>query len=292
MSLTPESRYVHLQDLRLHLSCWNGEPSAGQLPILMLHGFLDTGASFAELATALGRPALAWDARGFGRSDWVAPHAYYHFFDYLWDLHQLLQALELEQVILLGHSMGGMAASLYAGTFPERVKALINLEGWLLPDSDPQQTPERVRGWLTQREQLAPFHSWPRFEEAAARLQRQDPRLTPEQTERLASHSLTQTPEGFQWRHDPLHRTRSPQPFRLDQALAFWRQITAPTLLLYGAASPIRQLPDWDQRMLAFEYQSACLVREVPEAGHNLHLHQPQQLAEWINNWLQSYDLA
>ena len=276
----PVSRLLDLGGLELHLLEW---PGSGP-PVLMLHGWLDQGWTFHWLAQHLPRRLLAWDARGHGRSGRAASQDFYHFFDYLWDLHQLLDRLELERVILLGHSMGGMVASLFAGTCPERVAGLISLEGWIVPDSPPEAIPARVRLWLEQRSQAREPRFLPSLDEAAVRLQHQDPRLTPEQAALLARTGTCGPEHELLWCHDPRHRMRSPQPFRLDQARAFWRNLHCPVLLLYGAESEALQLPDWEQRLQAF---AGAETGVIPAAGHNLHLHQPQLLADRIGLWLE-----
>ncbi len=279
---TPETQSIQVNGLKIHVRRWAGtEPS-----LIALHGFMDTGATFFELANALPNQMLAWDARGFGQSEQIPRSGTYHFFDYLADLDEWLSREVPGPVILIGHSMGGMIASLYAGCRPDKVKGLINLEGWMVPDSDPCQTPERVTRWLDSRREASAFRDLADLTAAVARLQAQDPRLSAAQASYLAQAALASQPDGsLRFCHDPRHRSPSPQPFRLDQALAFWRQITAPSLLVYGAQSPIRQLPDWDLRIQAF--QTARLV-EIAEASHNLHLHQPQSVAELIQTWLET----
>lgn len=266
--------------------------------ILCLHGFLDHGGTFNDLLKHLPWSSMAWDARGFGQSAWVPSYDYYHFYDYVRDLHAsvqtLLQKTQSAQVLLLGHSMGGMIASLYAGVYPECIAGLINMEGWMIPDTPPEQVPKRLRQWLEQCgevDTLKPFTRHKSREDALARMQRQDPQLTQKQLQALSSPILHQDTEGYFWSHDPLHRTRSPQPFHLDQAQACWQAITAPHLLLYGEQSPIRRLPDWQQRIESFgaeDPQRDTTLIAIEEANHNLHLHQPEVIARHIKNWLRT----
>lgn len=272
---------VELNGLHIRTRSWSGVAPT----LIALHGFMDTGATFFELANYLPNHILAWDARGFGHSDPIPRSGTYHFFDYLSDLDAWLAIVHPEPVILLGHSMGGMMASLYAGCFPERVRALINLEGWMIPDSDPTQTPERVARWLQARREPPLFRELADLDAAMQRLQRQDPRISESQARYLAEAATKTLPNGkLRFCHDVMHRSPSPQPFRLDQALAFWRAISAPCLLLHGADSAIKKLPDWDLRMQAF--QTAKQI-EIPQAGHNLHLHQPQRIAQEMREWLE-----
>jgi pimeloyl-ACP methyl ester carboxylesterase len=264
--------------------------------VFCLHGYLDHGGTFNPLLSHLPWQAVAWDARGFGQSEWIPAYDYYHFYDYLRDLHAALQfqllATQSTQALLIGHSMGGMIASLYAGIYPEKIAGLINLEGWMIPDSDPHQVPQRLRQWLEQCgevDNIRPFARHKTREEAIARMQRQDPLLTPEQIQALSEPILAHDDKGFFWRHDPLHRTRSPQPFRLDQAQACWQGITAPQLLLYGEQSPILKLPDWTERMDSFGVNNPerdTTLVALEQAGHNLHLHQSKAIAKMLGHWL------
>lgn len=270
--------------------------------VFCLHGYLDHGVSFKDLLTHLGWEAIAWDARGFGQSAWIPAYDYYHFYDYVRDLHASIQAQlrltpnlsEDTQVLLIGHSMGGMIASLYAGIYPEKIAGLVNLEGWMITDTPPEQVPERLRQWLEQCGEVSdirPFARYKTREEALTRMHRQDALLTPEQLQQLSDPILKQDDAGYFWGHDPLHRTRSPQPFRLDQAQACWQAIRAPQLLIYGAQSSILELPDWQQRMDSFgvnDAQRDATLVAVPDAGHNLHLHQSKSIAETIQSWLRT----
>ncbi|MFG5409704.1 alpha/beta fold hydrolase [Piscinibacter sakaiensis] len=125
-----------VRGLGLQLRRW-GPPGPGtpERPLLvMLHGWMDVSASFQFMVDAFAaeRPVLAPDARGFGGSDAGGADAYW-FPDYLGDLDGLLDALAArgevgERIDLLGHSMGGNVAMLYAGVRPQRIRRLVNLE--------------------------------------------------------------------------------------------------------------------------------------------------------------------
>lgn len=278
------ARSLVLDGFKWHLHYQPGEG----VPLFFIHGFLDSGASFSELISHFSQPSWAWDARGFGKSDWLSSPAYYHFYDYLYDLHQVLGALDLDKVILVGHSMGGMIASLYTGAFPEQVVALVNLEGWFVPDTAPETLPDRVRLWIKQRDSQLQFSPFSDLVQAADRLRQRDPFLTQTQADFLVGEHAKETSEGILWRHDPLHKTRAPQPFRLDQAQAFWQRITAPTLLVYGEKSCAVASVGWEERVDLFpNAQLEC----IPQAGHNLHLHQSQKLSEVILSFLSEHPI-
>eukprot|EP01137_Pigoraptor_chileana_P034696 Opistho-2@27625 len=120
-------------------------------PLMLLHGWMDVGASFQFLVDALATPrfVLAPDWRGFGGS--LVPPATdsYWFADYLADLDALLDQFAPDQPVdLLGHSMGGNVVMLYAGVRPARICRLINLEGFGMPRCAPAQAPGRYAKWL------------------------------------------------------------------------------------------------------------------------------------------------
>ena len=114
--------------------------------------------------------------RGHGDSDWVGPGGYYHFLDYLADLHELVGQVGRARVSLVGHSMGGSVAAYYAGAFPERVHKLALLEG-LGPPESKDAMPARVATWLGAWKKVREKSpkSYATVEEAAARIAEHDP---------------------------------------------------------------------------------------------------------------------
>jgi pimeloyl-ACP methyl ester carboxylesterase len=256
-------------------------------PLVCLHGYLDHAHTFDALAQALSRDfyTLAWSARGHGGSSWASPDGYYHFVEYVADLHHWLAALGLEQVILVGHSMGGMIASLYAGAWPERVRALVNMEGWMAQAVAPDEIPARVRTWSEQLVKPSGFRPLPSVRAAAERLLAGDSQMDEAQALHLAATGTFEREGMFHWRHDPRLRLRSPYPFQPEVAAAYWQDITCPTLLLWGADSPAhpRQVAAYSERLAHFRGAQA---QEIPAAGHNLHLHQPQAVATAIRAFL------
>ncbi|RZL32171.1 MAG: alpha/beta fold hydrolase [Rubrivivax sp.] len=127
--------FLTLRGLRQHVLRW-GRPRADRPLLVLLHGWMDVGASFQFVVDALReeREICALDWRGFGLSETSGSDCYW-FPDYLGDLDALLDALSPEAPVdLLGHSMGGNVAMSYAGVRPARVRRLVNLEGFGMPD--------------------------------------------------------------------------------------------------------------------------------------------------------------
>jgi pimeloyl-ACP methyl ester carboxylesterase len=138
------SEFVAARRMRHHLRRWG--PADAPL-LVMLHGWMDVSASFQFVVDRLRRDwqVVAPDWRGFGLSE-RTPGDCYWFPDYLADLDALLDAVSPEESVrLVGHSMGGNVAMLYAGVRPARVRGLVNLEGFGMPGARPLEAPGRYR---------------------------------------------------------------------------------------------------------------------------------------------------
>ena len=276
----PSSRTIVVRKLSYHLSSWG---DASGTPVLLLHGFMDTGSSFQFLADYLTSRwhLIAPDWRGFGKSEWC-PHGYW-FPDYLADLEALLDQLGLDSVNLVGHSMGANVACLYAGVRPDRIRSLVNLEGFGLPDSSPGQAPARYRDWLERQLEVDEFVSYGSLEALAERLSRKNPRLGKDRALFLAGLWAKEGRDGrARLRSDPAHRLPNPVLYRREEAQACWRAVTARAMFVSGSESRFAaelQVPELES---AEEYTE----RVVPESGHMLHHDQPAVLAGLLEEFL------
>ncbi|MCV2422324.1 alpha/beta fold hydrolase [Paucibacter sp. DJ2R-2] len=293
-----DSDFLTLRGLRHHLLRWGPTASASpQKPLLvLLHGWMDVGASFQFLVDALSalndeRPILAMDWRGFGLSD-NAPGSNYWFPDYLADLDALLDQISPElPVDLLGHSMGGNVVMSYAGVRPERVRRLINLEGFGLPEAKPEQAPGRLATWLKELKEAPQLRPYASLDAVAQRLIKTNPRLSPDKAAWLAPHWSRQQADGsWQLLADPAHKRANPILYRKDEIVAGWKLITAPTLWVEGDASDLSQFwgdryprADFEARLSAVPRLDKQMIRA---AGHMLHHDQPEALARCLEDFL------
>lgn len=286
----PVSRRVALgTGLTYHVLEWGGDRPELDHTVVLLHGFLDLAWGWAATARAglAGRfHLIAPDFRGHGDSDWIGPGGYYHFVDYLADLHELLAQVGRARVSLVGHSMGGSVAAYYAGSYPERVHRLALLEG-MGPPEETRSAPERVRAWLDswRRVRSREPKSYADLAAAAARLQAHDPLLTAEVARELAAHGTAALPDGrLRFKHDPLHATAGPTPFRVAHAAEFWRRVSCPVLLVDGEASSFRHAAGEAERRAGFLPHAVRAV--LPGAGHMMQRHQPATLADMLLHFL------
>lgn len=264
----------------LHLTCceWPGD---GERPVVILHGYLEQGFAWDLVARALNRHVLAPDQRGHGRSDHVGAGGWYHFWDYVGDVDAIVRAVG-GPVDLVGHSMGGTVACLYAGCRPQQVARLVLVEGLGPPDST-RDVVSRARQYLDGRARLPSHGTLCGVAEAAERMRRYNPQIPLTVATALAERMLSMADGRWSWRWDPLHRARSPVPFSTDLFVSFLAEITAPTLIIDGAATRF-VLEDRAVRLAALR----TVVREVQivGAGHLVHHDAPDVLASVIGEFL------
>ena len=275
-----------IRGVRHHLTRWGPDSNS---PLVFLHGWMDTAATFQFVVDCMAdhSSCVALDWRGFGGSDWE-PNGYW-FPNYLADLDALLDIVSpAEPARLVGHSMGGNVASLYAGVRPERVERLVNIEGIGLPRTSPDQAPERFREWLEQLRGTRDFATHASFEELAASLMRRNPRLDPDRAQFIArSWGVEHSPGQIRIRADPRHKLVNPVLYRRDEAEACWRRVSAPVLLLLGEHSELRSRlgPDATGANLR-EVIRDLRIETIVGAGHMLHHERPEEVARLIEEFL------
>lgn len=279
--------YFSLRGRRQALRRWG---PAEAPPLVLLHGWMDVAASFQFVVDALSREwsVLAPDWRGFGDSQ--ENRGPYWFADYLGDLDALLDSLFPRQAVpLVGHSMGGNVACLYAGLRPQRISHLVSLEGFGINDMVPAQAPERLSAWLDQLAAPPSLHAYSDRTALASRLRRDNPRLTPARAEFLATHLGRIDDDGsVKWAGDPWHKAASPLLYRLEEAKACWRRVQAPTLWVRGAETSFLKRfhideGDYRERLGCF---ASAREAVVADAGHMLHHDAPEAVAALLESFI------
>ena len=269
----------------------------------MVHGWMDVGASFQFVVDALqqDRWVIAPDWRGFGRTGsspapGVATDSFW-FPDYMADLDALLDHLCPDQAIdLVGHSMGGNVAMMYSGVRPERIRRLVNLEGFGLPAARPAQAPGRYVQWMDELKALRngdkDLKTYPSQQAVAQRLMKTNPRLSADKALWLAGEWAAPGDNGDdQWRilGEAGHKLVNPQIYRVEETLAIYQRITAPVLAIEASHNQMAKW--WQNRFTLDEYHER--LKQVPnvrievigDAGHMLHHDQPAHLARLIEEF-------
>ncbi len=295
------SEFVPIRNLKYHVRVW-GAPLPETAPWVMLHGWMDVSASYQFVVDALARDhyILAPDWRGYGRTpghSGTGPDVDNFWFpDYLADLDFLLDHYAPQtQVNLIGHSMGGNIAMLYAGARPERVRRLVNLEGFGMPATTPDMAPRRYASWMDELKKLhrgeIELKSYDSAAGVAQRLMKTNPRLGADKARWLAQHWARQDERG-QWRilGEAAHKISNPYIYRVDEVQAIYRRINMPVLSVEAASDSLafwwkgRYTMDQFHERLSAVAQAEIV--SIENAGHMMHHDQPEVLASLIERFL------
>jgi pimeloyl-ACP methyl ester carboxylesterase len=279
--------WVQLAGVRVAAKSWGSEDGE---PLLALHGWLDNAATFDGLAPRLADRArvVAVDLPGHGLSEHRAAGELYHHVDWVLDVARIAVALGWTQFGLLGHSMGAGVASLFAGTFPERVTRLVLLEGLGPLSAQPQEAPERMAIGITRTlavDRGSSMRVYPDLASVAKRLQQSGTGMTYAAALTLAERGTREDASGARvWRSDP--RLRVPSLLRLSEehVHTFLRRIACPVLIVRANQGyPLDE--SWVKRQLL------CLrdVRvEHVAGGHHVHLDAPERVAPPVRKHLEN----
>ncbi|WP_199174498.1 alpha/beta fold hydrolase [Limnohabitans sp. G3-2] len=295
-----QSSWVPLRGCRYHVRHW-GSPQPGATPLVLAHGWMDVAASWQFMVDAFSeafvsqRHIIAMDWRGYGLTEAPVTDSYW-FPDYLADLDALLDQLYPGQAIdLVGHSMGGNVVMMYAGSRPERIRRLVNLEGFGMAATSAAQAPSRMTQWLNeikaQREEVNALKPYADAAGVAARLMKTNRRLGQGQADWLAQHWARPGPDG-QWRilGDSAHKVINPYLFRVEEALAMYQRISAPVLAVEASDDSLSQWWKGQYTLAEFHERLKSVPRlekaTIADAGHMLHHDQPHALASLLEGFL------
>ena len=280
------SEFIPVRGLQYHIRIW-GDPAAPQL--FLLHGWLDVSMSFQFLVDSLKKDwcVIAPDWRGYGLSEWSKTDAYW-FPDYVVDLDFILRHFSPDKPVnLLGHSMGGNVVGIYAGSRPERVRRLINLEGFGMSRTRPEDAPARYRRFMDEMASPPRLRYFSDFHALARRMQKNNPLLPDHKALFLAHHWGVLRDGKVLLQADPAHRLINGTLYKVEEGMACWRAITAPTLIVRATESQMLRtwvnMTDYQERLAHFADRVEVVI---DKAGHMLHHDQPGQLAELIETFI------
>ena len=299
------SEFVPIRNLQYHVRVW-GEPNPALAPLVLVHGWMDVAASYQFLVDAFGdefvkgRHIIAPDWRGYGLTT-AAPVDNYWFPDYMADLDFLLDHYSPEQPVdLVGHSLGGNVVMQYAGARPARIRRLVNLEGFGMPSGKPTSAPKRFATWMdelkTHNTGGIVLKTYDNADGVAQRLMKTNPRLARDQTGRdraaWLSHHWAMENKAGRWEilGDAAHKISGANVSRVEEVLALYAAITAPTLFVEASDNSMQgwyggkfTLVEFHERL---KHVPNIKAVRMDDCGHMLHHDQPGQLARLIEDFV------
>jgi len=266
------SSFVDLDGLKFHYLDWSGDGP----PLVMLHGFSGHAHTWDHTAEALSERyrVLALDQRGHGDTEWAPV---YGSRPMVQDVQRFLDALHLDRVTLMGLSMGGTVAYLFAAAHPERVERLVIL------DIGPEVAPagaERIARAVSAPDVFASE------DEAFAQAREGNPRPTDQSLRDRTAHNLRTRSDGsltFKWDKALRDGTAVREDHSERERWEAWRRVQCPTLLIRGADSDVLAVETAEQ-MLAENPHATLAV--VPDCGHSITLDRPEGLVDALRPWL------
>ena len=292
----PHSEFVPIRNLQYHVQVW-GEPSPNKTPLVMVHGWMDVAASYQFVVDALSHDhyVIAPDWRGYGKTPSGDVDSYW-FPDYMADLDFLLDHYSPDRPVnLIGHSLGGNVVMLYSGVRPERIRRLVNLEGFGMPATTPDMAPERYARWMDELKKLhrgeLDLKAYDAVSGVARRLMKTNPRLTPDKANWLAQHWAQEDTNG-KWKilGQPAHKVISAHLYQAEEVLALYRRVNMPVLAVEASDNSLDMW--WKGKYTLEQYHER--IKNVPnveialiqDAGHMMHHDQPEVLAALIERFL------
>ena len=290
------SEFVPIRNLKYHVQVW-GEPSPDKTPLVMVHGWMDVAASYQFVVDAFSQAhyIIAPDWRGYGRTP-AGQVDNFWFPDYMADLDFLLDHYAPEQPVnLVGHSLGGNVVMLYAGVRPQRVRRLINLEGFGMPATRPDQAPGRYAKWMDELKKLhrgeLEMRAYDDISGVARRLMKTNPRLSQDKADWLALQWAQQDDNG-KWSvmGQAAHKVASAHLYQVEEVLALYRRLDMPVLAVEASDNSLDLW--WKGKFTLDQYHeriqnvSNLEIGRVDDAGHMMHHDQPEVLAALIERFI------
>ena len=277
--------WIDSEGLRLRYVEWGAVDAPA---LVALHGLRSFAYTWEPVALPLADRfrVIALDQRGRGESDWD-PQRRYATEHYVRDLAALVDRLELGRFVLLGHSMGGANAFVYAGAHPER------LAGLVIEDMGPGASAGGAGAERIRRELLATPSQFADWDAAVAFWRSQRPNVPDAAIAARVQHSMKRADDGtVAWRHDAAGIAAARLAATPQQLVDLWPHVESlrvPTLLLHGARSDF--LTAETAQAMARRNPAIRLVN-VPDASHYVHDDNLAGFEAALHAWLADPALA
>jgi pimeloyl-ACP methyl ester carboxylesterase len=271
----PEDKFIQIDKLSLHYLEWG---NTNAVPIVLLHGLCGNAHCWDFFARSVASEyrLIAVDQRGHGDSDWAET---YGPRDYVLDLEAFVDNLKLSQFVLIGHSMGGINAIIYAARHPEQVSALV------IVDIGPEIAAAGVE--RMERERASEPEAFGSEEEAISYMKKLEPRQSDDFIRYQMKYTLKRDEKGrLTFKYDKkLRGTELRSPTWLWEHV---NQIICPSLLIHGAESDMLAAEVAQTMAGSLAFGS---VIDIEGAGHSVHGDKPEAFEAAVRDFLRSIEL-
>jgi pimeloyl-ACP methyl ester carboxylesterase len=283
-----DNNMENLQSINGISLCVHTKGSRKSQPIIISHGWLDQIGSWIPIVDHLadnGFYVITYDQRGHGKSEHNPSSCHYHFPDYVADLQDLITKYALKDFILIGHSMGGTIASIYAGLHPTKPAQLILIDGLGPVHENEELALQRYQKHLQQRLSCKEHKVYHSVQQAAQKIRIVHPYINKQYSIELATRITRPTQGGYQWRWDPRHRDKAAIGFQAHRHRHILSRIKTTTTLIFGKTSWYLTIPDLQERIESFTIPTS--IKHI-ESGHSPHIECPEEFSSLLLNIISS----
>lgn len=257
----------------------------GNEVVIGLHGWLDNCHSFLPMLekSMLSATWYCIDFPGHGKSDWRGADAHYYFIDYIDDIYNLIDQLGVDKVHLVGHSMGAMAAGLFASCFGEKVKSVTMIEGLGVITTPSEQAVEQLRNAILNRRRVKQKRARDYDSKQTiyqARAQVSD--LPFDLVTVLMERNIIKSEQGWLLSTDPKLKNHSGFRFDEQQCIAVISEINVPCQLILGRQGYAFVNENLDKYSI---YYKELIVSKV-EGGHHCHMQSPTECLQQVQAFM------
>ena len=258
MNLLPIMKKVTGDGVGIQLACWGDFAATIQGAILCIHGLSANLQCWGQMAESLrtGHPLMAMDLRGRGHSD--QPPTGYSLAAHGEDIRCVLDALGIERITLMGHSLGAYISLAFAAAYPERMNRLILVDGG--GDLPPEQ-------WELVNQAIKPALArlgkvFPSFDEYAAPL-KHSPLFQPwtEVLENYFRYEIIAVDGGIRSRINPDNIWEEAENLAKADIASLYSQVACPTLVMRATEGLFIK----EDVVLPVE-TAARMIRQIPQA--------------------------
>ncbi len=267
---------IQIKQKKVSVVEW-GDPAG--IPILCLHGWLDNAASFHYLAPFIDEKyrLIAIEMPGHGQSEHLSSDADYLFVSGIGTIDLVLDTLNIQQCLVIGHSMGGALALLYAGVAKERFSKLALIDSFGALTSPPENAVKLLSEAIADRKRIRGNKRYFKTLEDAAKAREQVSELDWKTLFPLIERGVMMTEKGYQWSSDARLKQASWLRMTEEQHDSILQEVEAKVLFLKAKDGLFKELPI-ERRVAKLKH-----CQQVDMAGgHHFHMQYPEATAKYI----------